>query len=104
MGLNPFALRTRHLSEDRHHILTLYMENDSIKSILDTGAGHSVVIKNRDPTLPRSRGPPVQGVGRQWDSLKSTVLNRTDEDSSSGTVQPHIVPGRSYNLWGSDIL
>lgn len=104
MGLIPFALRIRHLSEDRHHMLTLYMENDSIKSILNTGTGHSIIIKNRAPTLPMPRGPPLQGVGRQRDSLKSTVLNRTEENSSSGTVQPHIVPGRSYNLWGSDIL
>ena len=104
MGLISFALRSIQLSEDRDHMLTLHMENDSIKSILDSGAGHSIIIKSRAPTLPMSRGPPLQGVGRQWDSLKSTCLNQIDKESSSGTVQPDIVPGHSYNLWETDIL
>lgn len=85
-------------------MLTLYMENNSIKSILDTGTGHSVIIKSRAPTLPMFRGPPLQGAGHLRDSLKDAVLNWTDKESSSGTVQPDIVPGRLYNLWGTDIL
>lgn len=103
MGLNLLAPRTRPISENGCPMLTLYMENYSIKSILDTGADYSVIIKNRAPTLPMSRGPRLQGIGSQQDSLKSTnVLNWSDEDSSS--VQPYIVSGLTYNLWGRDTL
>lgn len=47
----------------------------------------------------------LQGIGQSKNTLQSSqLLTWKDEEESTGTTRPYIVPGLPANLWGRDIL
>ena len=86
-------------------LLTLNLDGHPFTGIADTGADLTCVPPWAFPSYPVQPGPLIQGAtGQQKAQQITTPITWEDQDGSSGTVQPLVIPNLPSILWGRDIL
>lgn len=88
-------------------MMTLWLDEKKFTGLVDTGADVTIISKTQWPqTWPTEATiTHLTGIGQSRNPERSSkLLTWKDEKGHHGHIQPYIVAGLPFNLWGRDLL